>query len=89
MKTIFITGTSSGLGKAAVELFHSRGWTVIATMRNIDKAKQFAHLERVTVLPLDINDTRQIRAAAAAPWKRLQMNSWWNRSIPIYSAPSG
>ena len=32
MKTIFITGASSGLGKAAAKLFQNRGWNVIATM---------------------------------------------------------
>ncbi|MFD0750909.1 SDR family oxidoreductase [Mucilaginibacter calamicampi] len=63
MKTIFITGTSSGLGKAAVELFHSKGWNVIATMRDVKKAKDFASLERVTVLPLDITNYEQIEAA--------------------------
>ncbi len=59
MKTIFITGTSSGLGKAAVRLFHNNGWHVIATMRDTTKAS-FNDLERVTVLPLDIADPAQI-----------------------------
>jgi NAD(P)-dependent dehydrogenase (short-subunit alcohol dehydrogenase family) len=64
MKTIFITGTSSGLGEAAVHLFHSKGWNVIATMRNTQKAN-FNHLERVTMLPLDITDPEQISAIVA------------------------
>jgi NAD(P)-dependent dehydrogenase (short-subunit alcohol dehydrogenase family) len=60
MKTIFITGTSSGLGKAAVQLFHSKGWNVIATMRDIRKARDFNKLERVTILPLDITKPEEI-----------------------------
>lgn len=60
MKNIFITGTSSGLGKAAVKLFHSNGWKVIATMRDTSKAKDFEGMERVTVLPLDISNNKQI-----------------------------
>jgi NAD(P)-dependent dehydrogenase (short-subunit alcohol dehydrogenase family) len=36
-KTIFITGTSSGLGRATTKLFSSKGWKVIATMRNPEK----------------------------------------------------
>lgn len=60
MKTVFITGTSSGLGKATVNLFHSKGWNVIATMRDTSKSKDFEGMQRVTVLPLDITDTQQI-----------------------------
>jgi len=37
MKTIFITGASSGLGKATAKLFASNGWNVIATMRDPEK----------------------------------------------------
>ena len=36
-RTIFITGSSSGLGRATAKLFSSRGWKVIATMRNPEK----------------------------------------------------
>jgi NAD(P)-dependent dehydrogenase (short-subunit alcohol dehydrogenase family) len=35
MKTIFITGASTGLGKATAKLFASKGWNVIATMRKL------------------------------------------------------
>ncbi len=34
MKTVLITGCSSGFGKEMVPLFLERGWRVIATMRN-------------------------------------------------------
>ena len=33
-KTIFITGSSTGLGRAAAKLFAAKGWKVFATMRN-------------------------------------------------------
>lgn len=65
MKTIFITGTSSGLGKAAARLFHDKGWHVIATMRDTSKANDLSELEGVTILPLDISDPAQISIAAA------------------------
>jgi NAD(P)-dependent dehydrogenase (short-subunit alcohol dehydrogenase family) len=66
-KTIFITGTSSGLGRASVKLFSAKGWRVIATMRGGDAQKEteLSNLAGVTVLPLDVTDPAQIRSAAA------------------------
>ena len=43
-RIIFITGSSSGLRRAAAKLFASRGWTVLATMRNPEKEKDLATL---------------------------------------------
>jgi NAD(P)-dependent dehydrogenase (short-subunit alcohol dehydrogenase family) len=59
-KTIFITGASTGLGKASAKLFQSRGWQVIATMRNPERETELLHLENVTLLKLDISDHAQI-----------------------------
>jgi NAD(P)-dependent dehydrogenase (short-subunit alcohol dehydrogenase family) len=39
-KAIFVTGSSSGLGRAAAKLFASRGWKVSATMRNPNSEKK-------------------------------------------------
>lgn len=61
-KTIFITGASSGLGKATAKLFQAKGWHVIATMRNIDKETELSRLGNVTLLPLDVTDPEQIKA---------------------------
>lgn len=60
MKTIFITGASSGLGKAAAQLFHSNGWHVIATMRAPEKETELTRLENMTVLPLDVTNPTEI-----------------------------
>jgi NAD(P)-dependent dehydrogenase (short-subunit alcohol dehydrogenase family) len=65
MQTIFITGASSGLGKAAAKLFADKGWKVIATMRNPEKGADLASHENITVLPLDITKTDQISATIA------------------------
>lgn len=59
-KTIFITGSSSGLGKATAKLFQSKGWQVIATMRNPKNEVELTKLENVTVLKLDVTDKEQI-----------------------------
>lgn len=61
MKTIFITGASTGLGKATAQLFQQKGWKVIATMRNPEAASDLASLNNVTVLPLDVIQPEQIQ----------------------------
>ena len=63
-KTIFITGASTGLGNAAAKLFQSKGWNVIATMRNPEKDTELSALSNVTVLPLDVTDLAQIQSTA-------------------------
>ncbi|MEO5889413.1 MAG: SDR family oxidoreductase [Ferruginibacter sp.] len=60
-KTIFITGASSGLGKASAKLFQSKGWNVIATMRSPEKDTELNKLENVTVLKLDVTNLQQIQ----------------------------
>jgi NAD(P)-dependent dehydrogenase (short-subunit alcohol dehydrogenase family) len=62
MKTIFITGASTGLGRATAKLFHSKGWRVIATMRSPEKDTELGQLGGVTLLPLDVTDAKQIES---------------------------
>jgi NAD(P)-dependent dehydrogenase (short-subunit alcohol dehydrogenase family) len=62
-KTIFITGSPSGLGRATAKLFASKGWKVIATMRNPDKETELNELDGVVLLPLDVTAAEQIKDA--------------------------
>jgi NAD(P)-dependent dehydrogenase (short-subunit alcohol dehydrogenase family) len=48
-KTILITGSSSGIGRATAKLFHDKGWNVIATMRAPEKEAELTNLDNVTV----------------------------------------
>jgi NAD(P)-dependent dehydrogenase (short-subunit alcohol dehydrogenase family) len=62
-KTIFITGSSTGLGRATALLFAQRGWKVIATMRNPAKETELGAVPGITLLPLDVTKPEQIEAA--------------------------
>lgn len=64
-KTIFITGASSGLGKATAKLFAAKGWQVMATMRNPEKETELTALPSVCLMPLDVTDPAQIEDAVA------------------------
>lgn len=65
-QTIFITGASTGLGRAAAILFAGKGWKVFATMRNPDQAAELGKVPGVTLLRLDVRDRAQIAEAARA-----------------------
>jgi NAD(P)-dependent dehydrogenase (short-subunit alcohol dehydrogenase family) len=65
-KTILITGTSSGLGRASARLFQSKGWNVVATMRAPDQERELTGLERTLVTRLDVQDIASIQSAVAA-----------------------
>ena len=67
---IFITGSSSGLGRAAARLFSCRGWKVVATMRHPEKERELADLAGVALLPLDIMEPTQIERAAEESIRR-------------------
>jgi NAD(P)-dependent dehydrogenase (short-subunit alcohol dehydrogenase family) len=60
-KTVFITGASSGLGKACARLFQKNGWNVIATMRNPERETELNQLANVTLLPLDVTKPEQVK----------------------------
>jgi short-subunit dehydrogenase len=64
-KTIFITGASSGLGKATAKLFAAKGWTVIGTMRNPDEESELTEIPNIHLLKLDLSNANQIAKIAA------------------------
>jgi NAD(P)-dependent dehydrogenase (short-subunit alcohol dehydrogenase family) len=65
-KSVLITGTSSGIGRAAVQHFSQLGWRVAATMRSPEKEQELGKLPGVTVYRLDVTDAASIEEAFAA-----------------------
>lgn len=64
-KTILITGASSGIGKETARLFQSKGWNVIATMRDPENETELKQLKNVLVAKLDVLDLDSIQNAFA------------------------
>ncbi|TIP08093.1 SDR family oxidoreductase [Mesorhizobium sp.] len=62
MKTVLITGCSSGYGLETARHFHSQGWTVLATMRT-PREGILPRSDRIRVLPLDVTNAESISAA--------------------------
>ena len=65
MKTILITGSSSGYGLETARHFHAEGWNIIATMRR-PRPELFPTSERIRVLALDVTNADSIAAAIEA-----------------------
>ena len=76
MKTILITGCSSGYGLETARHFHAQGWNVVATMRT-PREGILPRIERMHLLPLDVTKPESIAAAldAAGPIDALVNNA--------------
>lgn len=65
MKTVLITGCSSGYGLETARYFHEKGWNVIATMRR-PREDLLPQSARMRILALDVCNPESIAAALAA-----------------------
>lgn len=88
MKTVLITGCSSGFGQEIARHFLDRDWRVIATMRKPDESV-LPSSERLRVLALDVTDARSIEQAvsAAGPIDVLVNNAGFGVGSPVEFTP--
>lgn len=76
MKTVLITGCSSGYGLQTARHFLAQGWRVVATMRT-PRADLLPQSDRLRLLALDVTNPESIAAAveAAGPVDALVNNA--------------
>jgi serine 3-dehydrogenase (NADP+) len=77
MKTILITGATSGFGEAAARKFVSGGWNAIGTGRRADRLKRLQEELGDAFLPLEV-DMRDVAAVDSlgkleAPWGEIDL----------------
>lgn len=82
-KTVLITGASSGFGLLTSIALATRGWQVIATMRDLgrrafleDRARAAGVLERIEIQQLDVTNAAQIEAI---------VSELGARSVPLHA----
>ncbi|MEO1138997.1 MAG: SDR family oxidoreductase [Pseudomonadota bacterium] len=64
MKTILITGASSGIGRATAEVFLDAGWRVGLIARRADRLEELAaEYDSAIVLPADVTDPDAMQTA--------------------------
>ncbi|WP_109481126.1 SDR family oxidoreductase [Paraburkholderia sp. C35] len=83
MKTVLITGCSSGFGLETARYFLARDWQVVATMRT-PRADVLPPSPHLRVLALDVTDPDSIRKAveAAGPIDVLVNNAGFGAASP-------
>ncbi|WP_104163574.1 SDR family oxidoreductase [Cryobacterium sp. N22] len=87
MSTIFITGASSGMGKATAKLFAEKGWQVIAASRSIGNDLELAALENIETVTMDVTDPRQIRTVVADVLSRFDVDVLFNNAGAVLFGP--
>jgi len=65
MKTVLITGCSSGFGLETARYFLEQGWNVVATMRT-PQADLLPASDKLRILPLDVTNADSIRDVVQA-----------------------
>ena len=83
MKTVLITGCSSGFGLEIARYFLERDWNVVATMRS-PRTDLLPASDRLRILPLDVTNEASIRQAieAAGPIDALVNNAGIGTAAP-------
>ena len=56
-KTIWITGGSTGIGKALAIKFSSKGWNVAVSARRVELLEKLSTDENIFSYPLDVTDS--------------------------------
>jgi NAD(P)-dependent dehydrogenase (short-subunit alcohol dehydrogenase family) len=62
-KTVLITGTSSGIGKATAMEFARQGWNVVATQRSPENEKELGSIPNLRLETLDVTDAASVQRA--------------------------
>lgn len=88
MKTVLITGCSSGFGLETAGYFLERDWQVVATMRS-PREDVLPRCERLRVLALDVTDAASIgqALASAGPIDALVNNAGVGAGAPFELTP--
>ena len=88
MKTVLITGCSSGFGLEIARYFQAHDWHVVATMRT-PRNDVLPPSDRLRVLTLDVTDPESIRkaVAAAGPIEVLVNNAGFGVASPAEVTP--
>ena len=91
MRSVLITGTSSGIGLATAVVLASRGWRVFATMRNLKEESALEQALRAAGMQDNV-DIQELDVTRFEVRFRLRpLRSWLalgTHSMPSYTMPA-
>ena len=87
MKTVLITGSSSGYGLETARHFQAQGWNVVATMRT-PREDLLPRSDRLRVVALDVTRPESIAAALEASGPIDALGSWARSRPPPWPRPA-
>lgn len=74
MKTLLITGTTSGIGEALAHFYANQGWQVCACGRNQEKLNSLAsEFNNITPLSFDVTNKQEVEKAASQLSEKLDL----------------
>ena len=95
MRSVLITGTSTGIGQATAVTLAARGWRVFATMRNLEKRglleqalKEVGVRDGVEIEQLDVDDAASIRTAVASTLSQTATSLTQSFTMPGWRLPA-
>jgi NAD(P)-dependent dehydrogenase (short-subunit alcohol dehydrogenase family) len=80
-KTIVVTGTATGIGRATINKFAAEGWNVVATVRKESDLETHSDLPSVKTLLLDVDDE-----TAAGPFAQLAQEQFGRVDVLVNNA---
>src|ERR1700689_5190355 len=89
-KSILVTGATSGIGRAATELFASRGYLVFPTYRKAEDGAALASIENVYPVRMDVTNADDVTRGAKEVAARVGPDGLYavlNNAGIAYAAP--
>ncbi len=80
MKTIFITGASSGIGFETARLFSERGWRVIAAIRKLSNAEPLKRMLGTEIVQLDLERPDEMKQTVREVLEKYNIDVLFNNA---------
>ena len=86
-KKVWITGASSGIGKATAEKFAKENWKVAISARREDLLNEMAKDQNIFAFPMDVTDQNKTEETFNKIIKEFGFNALLNLGVKFFRGP--